>query len=154
MYSGKALAVVIPAYNEELLIADAIKSVPGFIDKVYVVDDGSTDRLAKDIYFDMTCLLSQLLLSYEILVIGMKRIEKGYSEARGCAQPAAGRNISRGVKFHSFLDAGESECCLEDTMFYVSYIVPNLHLRIAEADTVIKPPVSQDGAIFIDCPSD
>ncbi len=47
MYSGKALAVVIPAYNEELLIADAIKSVPGFIDKVYVVDDGSTDRTAE-----------------------------------------------------------------------------------------------------------
>lgn len=46
MYSGKALAVVIPAYNEELLIADAIKSVPGFIDidKAYVVDDGSIDR--------------------------------------------------------------------------------------------------------------
>ena len=47
MYNGKTLAVVIPAYNEELLIADTIKSVPQYVDKVFVVDDGSNDRTAE-----------------------------------------------------------------------------------------------------------
>ena len=47
MYHGKSIGIVIPAYNEELLIADTIKSVPKFVDKVYVVNDGSTDRTAE-----------------------------------------------------------------------------------------------------------
>ena len=47
MYSNKTLAVVIPAYNEELLIADTVRAVPEFVDKVYVVDDGSTDRTSE-----------------------------------------------------------------------------------------------------------
>jgi glycosyltransferase involved in cell wall biosynthesis len=35
--------VVIPAYNEEQLIGDTLNSIPEYIDKVYVVDDGSVD---------------------------------------------------------------------------------------------------------------
>ena len=44
MYNGKTVGVVVPAYNEELHIEDTIQSVPEFVDKVYVVNDGSTDR--------------------------------------------------------------------------------------------------------------
>lgn len=47
MYKGKTIAVVCPAYNEELLIADTINSVPEFVDRLYVVNDGSTDRTAE-----------------------------------------------------------------------------------------------------------
>lgn len=47
MYNGKTVAAVVPAYNEENLIADTIKSVPDYIDKVYVVNDGSRDRTAE-----------------------------------------------------------------------------------------------------------
>ncbi|MFC3476433.1 glycosyltransferase family 2 protein [Halobacterium litoreum] len=43
MYRGHTTAVVVPAYNEEPFVADTIASVPGFVDRVYVVDDGSTD---------------------------------------------------------------------------------------------------------------
>jgi glycosyltransferase involved in cell wall biosynthesis len=43
MYRGHTSAVVIPAYNEEGFVADTIASVPPFVDRVYVVDDGSTD---------------------------------------------------------------------------------------------------------------
>lgn len=32
-----------PALNEEVLIEPTLSSVPGFIDRIYVVDDGSTD---------------------------------------------------------------------------------------------------------------
>src|SRR5205085_10271870 len=40
---GKRVAVVIPAYNEETLIADTIGSIPSFVDQIYVVDDRSKD---------------------------------------------------------------------------------------------------------------
>ncbi len=46
MHNGKTVAVVIPAFNEEELIADTLSSVPEFVDKLYVVNDGSTDRTA------------------------------------------------------------------------------------------------------------
>ncbi len=46
MYRGKRISLVIPAYNEEKLIRPTLESVPGIIDKIYVVDDGSTDNMA------------------------------------------------------------------------------------------------------------
>lgn len=49
MYQNKTLGVVVPAYNEELLIAATIRAVPEFVDKVYVVNDGSTDKTSETI---------------------------------------------------------------------------------------------------------
>jgi glycosyltransferase involved in cell wall biosynthesis len=43
---GKRVAVVIPAHDEEKLIAETIRSVPEFVDRVYVVDDHSSDGTA------------------------------------------------------------------------------------------------------------
>jgi glycosyltransferase involved in cell wall biosynthesis len=40
---GKRVAVVIPAYNEEQLLAPTVEGIPSFVDRVYVVDDHSTD---------------------------------------------------------------------------------------------------------------
>ena len=46
MFRGRAVAVVIPACNEADKIAATIRSVPGFVDHVIVVDDGSRDATA------------------------------------------------------------------------------------------------------------
>ena len=43
MYDNKHIAVVVPAYNEEELIGRVIETMPEFVDRIYVVDDCSTD---------------------------------------------------------------------------------------------------------------
>lgn len=44
MYKGKTVNVVVPAFNEEAFIELVINNVPDFVDKIYVVNDASTDH--------------------------------------------------------------------------------------------------------------
>lgn len=46
MLGGKRIAVVIPAFNEERLVARAVRQVPDYVDFVVVVDDASEDGTA------------------------------------------------------------------------------------------------------------
>ena len=47
MYKEHKIGVVILAHNEENHIKDTIETLPDFIDKIYVVDDGSADKTAE-----------------------------------------------------------------------------------------------------------
>jgi glycosyltransferase involved in cell wall biosynthesis len=43
MLEGKTIAVVIPAYNEELLLEPTLDGIPIFVDRIYIIDDASRD---------------------------------------------------------------------------------------------------------------
>ena len=44
MRNGHDIAVVIPALNEERAIGHVLAEIPNWVDRVIVVDNGSTDR--------------------------------------------------------------------------------------------------------------
>lgn len=61
MYQGHKLGIVIPAYNEERLIADTLIGMPPDADRIYVVDDGSTDatrQIAQGFNNNRFCVLT------------------------------------------------------------------------------------------------
>ncbi len=47
MYKGKKVGVVVPAYNEELFIREVVETMPGFVDRIIVCNDASTDATAR-----------------------------------------------------------------------------------------------------------
>ena len=44
MYRDHSVGVIVPAYNEAAFIGDVIASIPAYVDRIYVVDDCSTDK--------------------------------------------------------------------------------------------------------------
>ena len=77
MYKKLKVALVIPAHNEERLIVPTLENVPKTIDKVYVMDDASTDKTAeivKNCHSEFRGSFSQ---HADIIGEFIKRLEKG-----------------------------------------------------------------------------
>ncbi len=52
-FKGYNIGVVVPAYNEEMLIEETLKGIPDYVKRIYVIDDCSKDR-TPDILKGMT----------------------------------------------------------------------------------------------------
>jgi glycosyltransferase involved in cell wall biosynthesis len=44
LYREKSIGIIVPAYNEEMLIGETFSSIPDYVDRIYTVDDGSIDK--------------------------------------------------------------------------------------------------------------
>ena len=55
MYKDRRIGVVIPAYNEERLIVQALETIPEFVDLVVVIDDGSKDATSHKVIEASQC---------------------------------------------------------------------------------------------------
>jgi len=62
MYKQKKISVVVPAYNEELLISETLAGIPAFVDLIYVINDASKDNT-------LQLINSQKKLDVRIIVI-------------------------------------------------------------------------------------
>lgn len=71
MLDGKSIAVVVPAYNEALLIQKTIASIPSFVDHICIVDDASSDDTLQVVHS----------LSAANLVVETHRINQGVGAA-------------------------------------------------------------------------
>ncbi|MEI6040073.1 MAG: glycosyltransferase family 2 protein [Candidatus Berkelbacteria bacterium] len=61
MIKNKTIGVVVPAHNEELLIAETLSGMPDFVDKIIVVNDASTDK-TKEIILQQKDLKNRIVL--------------------------------------------------------------------------------------------
>lgn len=49
MYRDHTVGVVVPAYNEEAFVGEVITGLPPYVDRIYAVDDGSSDGTWEEI---------------------------------------------------------------------------------------------------------
>ena len=54
MYRDAKIAVVVPAYNEQVLVARVIDTMPSIVDLIVVVDDSSQDSTSAGVKYIAT----------------------------------------------------------------------------------------------------
>lgn len=78
MINEKKICVVIPAYNEEKQIEKVIRSMPGFVDRIVVVNDNSVDNTAEIV---KKYIESDSTVRINIPVVSLDIESTGFNEA-------------------------------------------------------------------------
>jgi glycosyltransferase involved in cell wall biosynthesis len=65
MYKENTIGAVVPAYNEEQFIGSVIDAMPTFVDRIYVIDDDSSDNTWREI---QECVDEKAAITQEIPV--------------------------------------------------------------------------------------
>ncbi|MDH5645044.1 MAG: glycosyltransferase family 2 protein [Candidatus Heimdallarchaeota archaeon] len=83
MFENKIIAVVVPCYNEGILIGRVIETMPDFVDRIYIVDDCSKDNTVEIIqsYVDKDYKSKINLIRHEINQGVGGAIASGYKAA-------------------------------------------------------------------------
>lgn len=80
MYREHQIGVVVPSYNEEGFVGQVITEMPDFVDRIYAIDDCSTDGTWTEIL--------------EAAHQDLEHIERAEHRATGLGKPAVGANKS------------------------------------------------------------
>lgn len=134
MFKGKVISVSIPCYNEASFIGKTLLNIPDFVDKIYVIDDCSSDKSVQVI----TSLSNK---DKRIMLIkNKKNMGNGYSVVQG---------FKMAIKDGSdtiCIVAGDNQCRIEYLEKLVdgvvtdkySYVKANRFTHIEELKTMSK----------------
>ncbi|MGA9402970.1 glycosyltransferase family 2 protein [Haladaptatus sp.] len=85
MYEGHTIGVVVPAYNEEGFVGDVLDSLPDFVDRIYAVDDASTDGTWDEIRAHATIERAPRAGESDDAVSGVVAIQHAMNRGAGAA---------------------------------------------------------------------
>jgi glycosyltransferase involved in cell wall biosynthesis len=95
-YRGSSIAVVVPAYNEELLIGDTLAGIPDFVERIYVVNDCSKDRTGEVVAYyaahDPSVVPIQHLMNRGVGAAIITGYRRALAEGMDCVAVMAGDN--------------------------------------------------------------
>ena len=131
MYDGQTIGVVVPAYNEAGQVGDVLETMPTYVDRIYAVDDASTDS------------------TWEEVRESARRInsEAGPSAVGGDERDAAARVVT--VQHERNRGAGAAvktgyACALEDGIDVAAVMDGDGQMDPAHLDRILAPVTSGD----------
>ncbi|PSP80876.1 glycosyltransferase family 2 protein [Halobacteriales archaeon QS_4_69_225] len=102
MYRHHTIAVVLPAYNEADHVGDVIASLPSFVDRMYVVDDASTDGTWDEIREQAAALNDESAGGDDLVVPLRHDVNRG---AGGALKTGYRRALADGLELVVTMDA-------------------------------------------------
>ncbi|WP_331234071.1 glycosyltransferase family 2 protein [Natronorarus salvus] len=86
MYNDHSIGVVVPAYNEEGLIGDVITGMPRYVDRVYIIDDCSTDGTWEEVLasaqedVELGDVPPEMVPDHEVSIQGNAQTDGGFTQ--------------------------------------------------------------------------
>ena len=117
MYRGNTVALILPAKNEALALPCVLKSVPPEIDRVLVVDNGSTDETSKTAADLGAQVIEEPRTGYGMACLaGMVSLDKNPPDIVAFADADGSDDLSRIIDLLKPLASGHADFVLERRM--------------------------------------